>query len=64
MVKVKISNAFRVRLSEKLMDLGNFVAAGLVIGQLVTNTQISQGILIGGIIGTVILYIAAYIVSL
>lgn len=63
MAKVKISVAFRARLSEKLMDLGNFVAVGLVIGQFVASEQISQDMLIGGIIGTAILYLAGYIVS-
>lgn len=63
MAKLKISSAFRARLSEKIMDLGNYVAVGLVVGQFVTGKQIAQDILIGGIVGTVILYLAGYIVS-
>ena len=51
MSKVKISNAFRTRLSEKLMDLGNFAAVGLVIGQFVSDKQVSLDILLIGIIG-------------
>lgn len=63
MAKLKISSAFKTRLSDKLMDLGNYVAVGLVIGQFVAGKQISQDMLIGGIIGTAILYLAGYIVS-
>ena len=63
MAKVKISSAFRARLSEKLLDLGNFVTVGLVIGQFVVGQQISLETLIIGITGTVILYLAGYIAS-
>lgn len=61
--KLTISSAFKTRLSDKLMDLGNYTAVGLVIGQFVAGQQISQETLVGGIIGAAILYLAGYIVS-
>lgn len=63
MSKIKISGDFRARLSDKLMDLGNYTAVGLVIGQLIADKPISQDLLIGGIIGTGVFYLAGYIVS-
>lgn len=63
MGKLKVSSAFRTRLSEKLMDLGNYTAVGLVIGQFITDKPLSQDMLVGGIIGTAILYLAGYIIS-
>lgn len=45
------------------MDLGNFIAAGLVIGQFVGSKEFSEMTLVLGIIGTAIFYFAGYIVS-
>jgi len=61
--KVKISSAFRTRLSEKLMDLENYAAVGLVIGQFATGVKISESLLLLGLSSAVILYIAGYIIS-
>lgn len=63
MAKLKITSAFRTRLSEKLMDLGNFVAVGLVISQFAFEKDFSMSSLIIGIIGTVIIYFAGYAIS-
>ncbi|MBI2334661.1 hypothetical protein HYU96_02570 [Candidatus Daviesbacteria bacterium] len=47
MAKRKVSPQFRARLSEKLMELGNLVAAVLILGQFVSGRAlvISQAIL-------------------
>lgn len=63
MAKLKITSAFRTRLSEKLMDLGNFVAVGLVISQFAFEKDFSMSSLIIGIIGTVVIYFAGYAIS-
>lgn len=60
---MKISPAFRTRLSEKLMDLGNYAAVGLVIGQFATGVKVSESLLLLGLSSAVILYIAGYIIS-
>lgn len=63
MAKIKITPAFRARLSEKLMDLGNFVAVGLVISQFVSK-DFSISTLFLGVSGTILLYFGGYITSL
>lgn len=63
MAKLKISSTFRVKLSDKLMDLGNYAAVGLVIGQFATGAELSVSLLLLGIGSAVILYIAGYIIS-
>ena len=63
MAKIKNSSDFKTRLSDKLMDLGNYVAVGTVIGQFIAEKPVSQDILVGGIIGTLLLYLAGYFVS-
>ena len=62
--KLKFSSAFRNTLSEKLMDLGNYAAVGLVIGQLVSKSEFSNVLLLLGISSTAILYFAGYVISL
>lgn len=62
MARLKVTTAFRMRLSEKLMDLGNYVAAGWIIGQLAVG-QFSLDLLILGFVGTIELYLAAFIIS-
>ncbi len=62
MARWKISIEFRVRLSEKLMDLGNLVAAALVFGQFVSGKEFSPTIGIIGIIVTALCYIVSYFV--
>lgn len=61
--KIKISVSFRIRLSEKLMDLGNYTAVGLVLGQFATGTEFSVSLLLLGISSAIILFIAGYIIS-
>lgn len=45
------------------MDLGNYAAVGLVIGQFVTGSEFSEMALRLGISTTVVLYITAYLLS-
>lgn len=59
----RISADFRARLSEKLMDLGNYAAVGLIIGQFATGIRVSEELLLLGISSAMILYIAGYIIS-
>ena len=63
MARLRFSKEFRARFSEKLMDLGNFVAVGLVIGQLVSGKEFSVEMMLIGIMGTIIFYIASFIIS-
>ena len=63
MAKLRISLAFRARLSDKLMDVGKYAVAGLVIGQFATGVKISDSLLLLGISSAVILYIAGYVIS-
>lgn len=62
MKKLRITSAFRIRLSEKLMDLGNYVVVGLVIGQLATH-QFSMDLFVIGIVGAIEFYLAALIID-
>ncbi len=50
MARKKISPAFRARLSEKLMDLGNYVVVGLVLAQFVSGSQFDPPRFIAGMI--------------
>ena len=63
MSKIKISASFRVRLSEKLMDLGNFIAVGMVIGQFISGKAFSTEQFLAGIILTILCYIIGFIIS-
>ncbi len=45
------------------MDLENYAAVGLVIGQFATGVKISESLLLLGLSSAVILYIAGYIIS-
>ena len=60
---MRFSAKFRSRLSEKLMDLGNLVAAALIIGQFISDREFSVTLFIIGMILAIILYLASYIVS-
>lgn len=60
MRKSKLNTTFRIQLSDKLMDLGNYVAIGLVFGQFVTST-FSVDVFIIGFAFTLICYIMGYI---
>ncbi len=60
--KGKISPKYRQKLSEKLMDLGNYVAVGLVIGQFVEG-KFSVERLVAGIIGTLSCYFVSYLLE-
>ena len=60
---IRIKPEFRSQLSEKLMDLGNFVAAALVLGQFVSGREFSMVLFAIGIILMVACYLISYIVS-
>ena len=62
MARIKIKPEFRSKFSEKLMDLGNLVAAALVFGQFISGKEFSMTLFIIGIILMVALYTASYIV--
>lgn len=59
----KITPAFRARLSEKLMDLGNFILVALTIGQLVTGNGFSTAVFVTGIVLWISCYIISYLVG-
>jgi len=61
--KPKVTAAFRSQFSEKLMDLGNIVFAGLVIGQVVSGKEFSVVIFGTGIILMISCYFISYVVS-
>ena len=63
MARIKIKPEFRLQLSEKLIDLGNLVAAALVFGQFISGKAFSVILFISGVIGMIFLYIASYIVN-
>lgn len=63
MARKKISAQFRARLSEKLMDLGNYVAVGLVIAQFVSGSQFDLNRFLVGMIVTGLCYVISYIIS-
>ncbi len=63
MAKSKISSKFKDQLSEKLMDLGNFVAIALVFGQLVSGMKVSIELMVFGILITAICYYVSYLIS-
>ena len=63
MARRKISVAFRSRLSEKLMDLGNLIAIALVIGQFVSGQEFSLALFIVGLALMFGCYIMSYVVS-
>ncbi len=63
MARKKISPQFRARLSEKLMELGNYVAEGLVIAQFVSGGQFDLNRFAAGMIVTVLCYVISYIIS-
>jgi len=62
--RIKIKPEFRSLLSDKLMDLGNLVAATLVFGQFLTGKEFSAIVFIAGVVLMVACYIASYILSL
>lgn len=64
MARLRIKPKFRSQLCEKLMELGNLVAAILVLGQFVSNKEFSVVIFISGIILMSVCYIASYVLSL
>lgn len=63
MARLKISTQFRKQLSEKLMDLGNLIAAALVFGQFISNKEFSIILLVIGIIGMSLCYLASFLIS-
>lgn len=63
MAKRKVSPQFRARFSEKLMDLGNLVIAGLALGQFISGREFSLILFLLGIILAASCYIISYLVS-
>jgi len=61
--RIRIKPEFRSLLSDKLMDLGNFVAAALVFGQFVSGREFSMVLFGIGISLMVSCYLISYIVS-
>lgn len=59
----KVSREFRIRLSEKLMDLGNLVAAALVVGQFVSKKEFSINQFIIGLFVMILCYVISYTIS-
>lgn len=63
MSKITISAAFRIRLSDKLMDLGNYAIVSLVLVQFASIGNFSSNALIAGVTFAVLCYIISYVVS-
>lgn len=61
-MKKSSKREFRSKLSEKVMDLGNLVVAGLVIGQFISERTFSIELFIAGIAVTVICYFLSYLI--
>jgi len=60
----RFSKNFRNRLSDKLMDLANFIFVGFVISQFVEKGHISAiFLLMGSILGALFYYISYYIIK-
>ena len=57
-----MSSVYKEKLSDKLMDLGNLVIAGIVLSQFVGNNQINFGIMFVGIVATLFCYVIAYLI--
>lgn len=63
MKRIVFRKQFRSRLSEKLMDLGNFVAVALVFGQFLGDRPFSLSIFIGGVVLALLFYLFSYIID-
>lgn len=63
MARRKVSKAFRSRLSEKLMELGNLIAISMIVGQFVSQKEILVSALIVGFILTILCYTLSYLIS-
>lgn len=59
----KLKKLFRSQFAEKLMDLGNIIAAAFVFSQFLTEKKFPFYLFTLGFILTIISYIASYIVS-
>jgi len=65
MAKKKAASEFRVHLSEKIMDLGNYIAVGFIIGQFATGGRaISPDLIFAGFFLLSACYIVAFMISL
>ncbi|MEK7165368.1 MAG: hypothetical protein AAB874_00990 [Patescibacteria group bacterium] len=62
MKHIKFSTKFRVQLSDKLMDLGNYSAIGLVFAQLLPGVKFSQSAFLLGVILTLVCYVIGYLI--
>ena len=63
MARIKVSLKFRQLLAEKLMDLGNLVVTGLVIGQFVSGMEISLPLMFGGFFFGILCYIISFLIT-
>lgn len=55
--------AFRLQLSEKLMDLGNLVAGALLLGQFISDKEFSMSLFVVGAFLMGACYGASFLVS-
>lgn len=61
-IRRRLTNEQKGRIAEKLMEWGNLVFVGLVIGQLVPGTgQLRLSLMIAGISIMIVAFIAAYL---
>ena len=63
MARVRISPKFRLLLSDKLMDLGNFIAIALPAGQIISNNGFSTNIFVIGLLVALLCYVISYTIS-
>ena len=63
MARRKFSPAFRARLSEKLMELGNLIALLMIVSQFVSEKEIVISALVAGFILTILCYTLSYFIS-
>lgn len=63
MKKIRFTKEFKIKFSEKLMDLGNIGGSALVFGQFIGNRELSLNLLTFGLIFMIACYIISYIIS-
>ena len=61
--RVKIKQEFRSKFSEKLMDLGNLVAAALVFGQFISGNEFLWITFASGMLLATLCYTISYLIS-
>lgn len=63
MFKIKLTTKYRELLAEKLMDLGNLIITGLVIGQFISGIEISVPLMLGGFFSGIFCYIISFLIT-